>query len=1614
MQYPEKTKAKPMIPGFFRNLFLLLALIIGCACANAQVAAHFVASPKEGCAPLVVKFTDLSTGNPETWQWNLGNGTTSYLQHPSAIYFAPGKYPVTLIVKGASGEDSITKTDFIEVYASPVINFSVNNASGCYPLDVQFTDITANTNGTISSWLWDFGDGGSSTSKDPLHTYNSDKNFNVTLQVKNSNGCAAVYTKNSAVQISSGVLSGFTNNNPKTCTAPVTINFQNTSAGTGVLQYEWNFGDGFTSSEPNPSHTYTNIGSYTISLISINENGCRDTLTKTNAVTVGQVKARIKIGDTICENMHEQIVDASTPAPASVNWYFGDGTTSADFNPLKKYTSSGIYKIKLVANFGACTDSAEKTISVLPKPSASFIADKTTGCAVPFTTNFSAQGTGIVSYQWDFGDSSFSNEAAPVHVYNANGTYTVKLIVVNSNGCTDTLVRSNYISLEKPTIRFGNIPDSSCAPYSKTFTANINSTDPVTQYLWNFGDGSTSNAAAPTHVYTSEGVYTVSLAITTAGGCTGFSEQQRAIIVDQKPVINFAAWPLSSCAKDTIRFSDSSDMGNSRWMWKFGDNTSSTMHNPTHQYIDTGYFDVQLTVWKGGCADSLKISKYVHINAPIARFTITSNCATPYQRAFTDKSIGADEWRWDFGDGSTSSDTNTVHVYAAPGTYTVTLTVVNHTTGCDYTSTRTIRIVDPARDFLASDTVICKGSTVSFTTGLSLNDIKTFNWDFGDGSASVNSTAGTTNKTYTYKKLGSFDVRLITTDVNNCIDTLIKPLYIRVDGANAKFGLSNPGSCLNTSVAFSDSSVTDGLNPINSWVWSYGDGTKDSLLSPPFNHTYKKAGAYNVSLTVNNANGCRDTYKLTAPLIISKPLVDFSTADSASCPGKQVHFISQSSGNSIKYLWNFGDNSTDTATNPSHIYTSDTTYSVKLVVTDRYGCTDSLTRQNFITIKTPHAAFLMSDSFTNCPPLIVKFTDRSTNAISWRWDFGDSTYSTEINPIHFYNFAGEFTITLTVTSKGGCTAVYKNKVDINGPQGYFNYNAVIGCNPVSLNFTAVTNAENKVLWDFNDGNVINSSSVTASHTYYFPGSYLPKMILIDSFGCKVPIPGKDTIKVSGAKAGFNFTNQLFCDTAAIAFKDSSIGINDVIKNYKWTFGDGSSSSLQHPNHLYTTAGVYYPKLVVTTNAGCKDSIVAPAPIKLFVSPKIDINFSGNGCVPLNAGFSRKLLVADTAATLLLWNFGNGNTSSAITPPVQTYTSAGNYTVLLTATSSSGCKTIVTKPVEAYAIPNVSAGTDTILCKGSSITLTATGAATYTWSPSVNLLCVNCASTVTNTPNSTSYYVTGTSTHGCIAKDTIKVNVKDRFVFKHSGPDSICKGESKQLFATGAYAYNWSPAVFIDNSTISDPTVSPDTTTTYRVIAKDEWGCFNDTAFIPVKVNKLPTVHAGSGRTINVGETIELIPEVSDDVIIADWQPTSGIFRNAFPGITVKPKENTEYTVEVKNSGGCKAKDKVTIIVICNGANIYLPNTFSPNNDGSNDIFYPRGTGIFQIKDLKIFNRWGVIVFNRSNFTANNASDGWNGTDRGTPLTPDVYVYRLEVICDNGSTLVYNGNITLIK
>ncbi len=1592
------------------RVFLFLCLQFLNTEAFAQLSANFSSDATKGCAPLVVTFKDLSTGSPTSWRWDLGNGNVSTQQNPNTIYFNPGTYTVRLTVRTSTGVDSVTKVDYITVNNSPVVDFSSSVTTGCFPLNVQFTDKSTPGSGTITSRVWDFGDGIISTDPSPSHTYKVAGTFTIALSVTNSNGCSKISSKVNLISIQGGVKADFTLGPIASCNPPVQANFTNTSTGVGIISNEWLFGDGSTSTATNPSHNYTTAGSYSVSLVVKTQLGCVDTMTKNNIITLGASKAALSGPDETCIGTPAKFLNASTPGAGTSFWTFGDGTTSTEVNPVKYFTTTGTFTVKLVNGAEGCKDSASKQIRVLPKPVSSFNVNSSLGgCAIPATVSFSSTANNAVKYQWNFGDSSTSDLPNPTHVYTSAGSYTVTLIITNASGCSDTLVKPNLLNFLAPVINsLGGIPYKGCAPHTANLSANISSPDPVATYLWSFGDGTTSALANPSHTYSTTGTYDITLTITTANGCSVTKTFTEAIKIDPQPVPKFSADPTNACAWKKIEFTNLSTGQITEYIWDFGDGGSSNEKNPVHQYKDTGYFTVTLTLKNNGCEASVIMPKYIYINPPVARFNIDLNCNDPFFRTYTDKSVAATEWKWDLGDGTTSTLQNPQHRYQKTGQYVVKLEVKNNT--CADTTQTTVFILDEKITLTTTDSVKCNSTAVTFNvSNVNMGNVASYKWEFGDGSTSSSTSSPVT---HTYKVSGNYTASLVVMNNLGCTDTATKNITVKVFGPTAAF-TSPPGSCLNDVVTFTDQSKIEAPSTIKTYIWNYGDSSIESSATGPFTHKYTKAGTYNLTLKVIADNGCIDSIVKTKAIIITDPVADFALDDSIGCANSAIQFKNTSKGLGLTNLWNFGDGSTSTDSTPSYRYASNGYFTVSLNVTDRFGCKSSVTKPNALLIDNVKADFKLSDSNSACPPVLITLISTSTNASSLSWNFDDGGFSNLDSPSHFFSIPRIYNIKLKAFGYGSCTDSIIKTVNLRGPEGNFIYDTLAKCAPATVRFEAHAKNNDSFIWDFGDGNTSVTEDSIITHVYKTSGKFIPNLLLVNR-GCKTPLIGTSPLFISGVQARMDTITASFCDSGTVQFKSNSLIQNDVISSLQWDFGDGTISNLQNPSHIFTTAGKHAVKLIVTSQNGCSDTTNAST-ITINTSPKF--NFTGDtvACInqPVNLGAA--LLQPDTSRVSWKWDFGNGVTSSNAVPAPQTYPLPGNYTITASVTNAANCITTASTVVKISGLPIVNAGTDTTICRGQSFILNPSGANTYQWNYDTSLSCTLCTNPVAKPNTNINYVVTGITNIGCRNTDTVAIQVIQPFKMTTIANDTLCVGETANLWARGAERYAWSPAETLDNPNSENPVAKPLNSTVYTVVGFDRSGCFTDTALVPVIVYTKPVFNIVPDKiTLAVGNQVTLTTTNSPDVNRWRWLPPMDLscYNCAQPVVT--GRTNITYKAIATNLAGCTAEDNVTIQVFCNNGNVYIPNTFSPNNDGMNDVFYIRGKGIAGIKSLRIFNRWGTVVFSKLNLSINEPGAGWDGRYNGQPLTPDVFVYEAEIICDNNEVFPMKGNVTLIK
>ena len=558
------------------------------------VSADFSASPRQGSAPLEVIFTNQSTGDYTASLWDFGDEMTSTLDSPMHTYAVAGVYTVSLTVSGPGGTDTLTRTNYITVTEPlPVADFIAAPLAGQPPLTVVFTDTST---GPITTWWWEFGDGETSAAQHPTHTYALTGTFTISLTVTGPGGSDAE-VKAGYIQVSEEpVVANFTAY-PTSGPAPLIVQFTDESAG-NITAWLWSFGDGVTGTLQSPTHTYTTKGVYTVTL-AVSGPGGSDDEVKAGYITVYELVSADFIASPTSgvRPLVVTFTNQSTGDYTASLWDFGGGVTDTQTSPTHTYTAAGTYTVMLTVSGPGGINTLTRTnyITVYEPVRADFAASPTSG-VLPLMVRFTNISTGdYTASLWDFGDGVTSTLKSPIHAYTVAGVYTVSLTVSGLGG-TDSITRTNYITVAEPppVADFIATPLAGQPPLPVIFTDT--STNPITTWLWEFGDGETSTTQHPTHTYTLTDTFTVSLTVTGPGG-SDTDVRSRYIRVSEKPVIaNFTAYPTSGPEPLAVQFTDASAGNVTAWLWGFGDGVTSTFQSPTYTYALTGTFTISLTV----------------------------------------------------------------------------------------------------------------------------------------------------------------------------------------------------------------------------------------------------------------------------------------------------------------------------------------------------------------------------------------------------------------------------------------------------------------------------------------------------------------------------------------------------------------------------------------------------------------------------------------------------------------------------------------------------------------------------------------------------------------------------------------------------------------------------------------------------------------------------------------------------------------------------------------------------------------------------------------------------------------------------------------------------------
>jgi PKD repeat protein len=1232
------------------------------------------------CFQQTTYFTDSSSGggvNIKSWSWDFGDGDTSTLQNPSHYYNASGSYLVTLsIVNTNSCANSITKT--VDVYPLPIAGYT--SSQTCYKYPTYFSD-TSTPVGSISTWDWDFGDGDSSNIQGPWHQYGTSGPYTVTLIISDTNGCYD--TVSNIIFVDSLPIAQFTADT--VCYGDLTT-FTDLSISQGSANdtWQWDFGDGTIDSIQNPQHIYPNAGVFNVMLVVTNINGCSDTTYQDIIVDTlplpdfGFISA--------CFQQTTYFTDSSSGGGVNIkswSWDFGDGDTSTLQNPSHYYNASGSYLVTLsIVNTNSCANSITKTVDVYPLPIAGYTSSQT---CYKYPTYFSDTSTpvgSISTWDWDFGDGDSSNIQGPWHQYGTSGPYTVTLIISDTNGCYDTV--SNIIFVDSlPIAQF--TADTVCYGDLTTFTdLSISQGSANDTWQWDFGDGTIDSIQNPQHIYPNAGVFNVMLVVTNINGCSDTTYQD--IIVDTLPLPDFSF--NVSCFGDTTHFKDLSSGGGANiksWYWEFGDNNSSKQPNPSHYYNFPGSYIATLTVKnENECTNFITDTIPIH-EIPIPDFTHQPIVCINVPVNFNNISTGAKTYQWDFGDGTPiNNQFEPNHSFSSIGTYQVKLIAIS-LYGCKDSIISEISVIDyPDAYFTIQPDTGCAPLQVEFTNLSSGDSIKSYYWDFGNGTTSTLQNP----PPLTYAQGINDTTYYVTLNVTNVCGTVSYQDSVKVTPKPVVFiGINLDEGCSPLTIEFTN---TDTYGSPYVFYWDFGDGTFDTTTytyPQPLNHTFKKDPytdtTYIITLIAENSCG-RDSIQDTVTVWPNAAMAFFNTNPTEACVGEPFTFTNYSQGGDL-FQWAFGDNSYASTEDAIHSYSAPGTYLVTLLVTNSVDTCAIDIDSIYITVKAlPDINFSYNDSV--CVYEQVYFQDISPSIItSHFWDFGDGTYSNVQNPSHLFPSAGDYSVILFgFDDLGECSNTILHIVHvISTPSSTFIPSDTADCIPFTITFNNISTNANYYQWDFGDGN--SSTLANPNHTYTNSGTFTVSLISsnIDCY---------DTMSInveafSNPISNFGISDTLICDNinpASVYTDNLSTGTG--ILGYFWDFDNGYTSTYYNDNSTYINHGSYNIQLIVTDLHDCKDTSLVI--FNLYPIPQSNVSIDPNaGCEPLEVSFDVNSIYPFPTSYNYYWSFGDG-TNSSLQAPIHVYPNDGIYNIELITIIDNSCNDtlVINNGVNVYPKP----------------------------------------------------------------------------------------------------------------------------------------------------------------------------------------------------------------------------------------------------------------------------------------------------------------------------------------
>lgn len=1549
-------------------------------------------------------------GTQQVWRYKLPNPYT---------YNTPGDYPITVTstTTNVDGCGNVQEFDYIlHVIPPPATDFTwVHN--GCVTDSVAFADATV-TQKPAYKWFWDFGDpasGANNTSilKNPKHRFSGPGTYNVSLYIINTIGAISpVATKQITVTLVPEAKFGISS--PICAGKPVT--FSDTSiayAPSTLVKWHWDFGDGFTVIRNNSTDTTHIYNPWTntmqVSLTVETNSGCKsDTFRRVFKVNPNPVASFTLPGNICLPNGNASFTNTSTLADgtlgtASYQWTYGDppsgpANSGTSTNGSHVYSSTGPFDIKLqVTSLAGCVHDSTRTLSTIyAQADGQFTppAPVCVGTAMNFTSASTAPaGSSITNYHWDFGAPvgvvTNSGTANISNTYATANTYTVSHWITTDKGCkSDTATNTVTVNVIPAITSTASTGPTICSGNDGTIT--LNGLLPGQTYTVNFQK---NTVAQPVLTLTANASGTIVMNGLTAGtysniNCTAnnCTSPNAPNIVLNDPPLPAAPTPGGNgpiCAGSDLNLTATTVGGASAYTWSGPNSFTSSQQNPSITAATTaatGTYTVTATVNNCVSLPSTPLNIVVNVMPVIASASIShpTTCGGTNGSITLTGLLAGQTYTVNYLKNSIAQAPLTLTANGAgnvvlsnltAGTYGgITCTANN----CTSASAPVQVLTDPsapAPPTAASNGPICAGATLNLSTPTLAG--ATYSWtgpnSFVSASQNPSITSATPAATGNY---------LVTVSVNNCVSGATS-VPVQVNALPiANFDNTTP-TCETKTITFNDLSVPNS-GAINSWAWNFGDpasGAANTSTAQGPSHTYAATGNYTVSLTVTTDRGCTSA-PVTKPVTISpQPVAGFILPEVClSDAFAQFIDTSKVAGGTINgWAWDFGDPTsgalnTSAAQNAQHKYNATGVYNVKLKVTTTSGCVDSITQPITINGDIPVANFNALNPATMCANDTIAIQDASTvnfgniTKVEIYWDnLGTpAVFETDDTPTpgkiykHKYpTFNSPATRTFEIRyraySGGTCVDDRLKTVVINAaPSVQFNTVPPVCSDATPFQITQASETAGVVGTGVFSGPGVSASGIFDPVAAGI-GIHTIRYTYTSTAGGCVEFKEQTIEVLTPPTADFTIAAPT-CETRTITFNDASSAQpgTGTLATWTWNFGDLSAPLVRNTNtppttHIYAATGSYTVTLQVTTSNGCR-SAVKSVPLSVKPLPVVDFNMPKT-CLPnANAIFTDASSIADGTenAFTYLWTFGDPGTG-------------------VNDTARAKNPAHIYHAVGPYTVTlQVTSGDGCAVSRSKSYNdIHAQPVADFTIS-SVGGVCIG--DLVTFTDNSD---------------------------FKDGTPVSwywnLGDGSTRTTQNVLNYLYGVAKTYPV------------------KLAIENSQGCRSDTTTKLFTVHPYPVVDAGPDRFVLEDGSITLEPIVTGNDLQYSWSPSTYLSSATAAKPVFQAGADQLYTLTVTARGGCSATDQVFVKVLKFPV---IPNTFTPNNDGINDLWLIDYLDTYPNNRVQVFSRTGQLVFESRGY-----SKPWNGTIKGKPLPFDTYYYIIEP--GNGRKPI-TGYVTIVK